>query len=95
MNNGLPDIEIIIRDLGIVAETYGNPLYNSAFVLFAGKTAGSAKQYMESFKAVEPVIVGRSEFYCGGCEAAVERDDRFCRKCGKKIKWNRNIRNYW
>lgn len=37
MNNGLPDIEIIIRDLGIVAETYGNPLYNSAFVLFAGK----------------------------------------------------------
>ena len=95
MNNGLPEIETIIRDLGIVADAYGDPLYNSAFVLFAGKTASSAKRYMESFKAVEPVEVERNEFHCGGCNKTLDRDDRFCRKCGKKIKWNRNIRNYW
>ena len=91
----MPDIETIIRDLGIVEESFGDPNLNSGYTLFAGKTAGAARRFLQSLRAKEPIINGRNDFQCGSCKAGVEREDGYCRKCGIKIKWNNHIRDYF
>ena len=48
-------------------------------------------------EAVEPYVTGRGESFetaetwwyaCGNCHEALDVNDKFCRHCGRAVKWN-------
>lgn len=89
------NIEETINDLLMVEKEMGDPRYNSGMTLFAGKTAENARLLLENLKAVEPVEIVRNKVYeCGYCGADLERDDKYCHECRKKIKWHHYISDY-
>jgi len=58
-----------------------------------------AKAALELLKEPEAVPVVQREvmhmlvWCCGSCGVAITDGDKFCRMCGKKVKWNEGNRN--
>lgn len=61
---------------------------------FCGSTYDREKPEWCPLKEQEPVQVAQREIMhmffwcCGSCGVAITEGDKFCRMCGKKVKWN-------
>lgn len=53
-------------------------------------------ELLKERKAVEPYVTGRGETFetaetwwyaCGNCHEALDVNDKYCRHCGKPVKW--------
>ena len=52
---------------------------------------------MKEQEAVEPYVTGRGETFetaetwwyaCGNCHEALDVNDKYCRHCGRQVKWS-------
>ena len=56
----------------------------------------NAVRTLKEQEAVEPSISGSKEpdglgswwYQCGECKMPIDYGDRFCRRCGKEVKWD-------
>ena len=86
----MTDREKIIRDFENCAIENGcvNCNHNNCIVFWRNVLALLKEQ-----EAVEPKIFQSEDFLwshwyiCGACEYPVDPGDKFCRKCGRPIKW--------
>lgn len=53
-------------------------------------------QALKAQEPANPLVVGRGESFetaeawwyeCGNCGGALTLDDKYCRKCGREVKW--------
>jgi len=57
-------------------------------------TQEEAQEIISLLKEQEPVQVVQREIMhmlfwcCGSCGVAITNGDKFCRMCGRKVKWN-------
>lgn len=55
-----------------------------------------AVAFLKEQEAVEPTVSGAEEYdghcswwyQCGKCKTPIDHGDRFCRWCGRPVKWN-------
>lgn len=55
-----------------------------------------AEELLKEQEAVEPTVSGTEEhdghgswwYQCGKCKMPIDHGDKFCRHCGKAVKWN-------
>lgn len=81
------ELEKLRKDLG-----YGLPDRSNAVVEYLN----SLTDVIELLKEQEPVQVIQREnmhmlfWCCGSCGVVITEGDKFCRRCGKAVKWNEN-----
>ena len=67
---------------------------------FVQLTVGEAKTALELLKEQESVQVIQREamnmlfWCCGYCGVAITEGDKFCRMCGKAVKWDNEKENH-
>lgn len=49
-------------------------------------------QEQESVAPEEVTILDKNLLLCGACNAQIDMGDRYCRECGRKVKWNETDR---
>jgi len=80
----------IIRDLSERSAGAGAGQYMS----LRCDVAREIVRMLKDREAVEPKIFQSEDFLwsqwyiCGACEYPVDPGDKFCRKCGKELKWD-------
>ena len=87
----MTDKDILISDLNDISEILNNNGYGGWCAIIR-KTVALLKQ-----EAVEPYITGNGESFetaetwwyeCGNCNKPIDPNDKFCRHCGKAVKWS-------
>lgn len=76
----MTDLEKVIKGLGCCSQ-----------ILVADALALLKEQ-----ESIKPLITGHGEYEeegswwyeCGNCGTAIDPDDKYCRKCGKAVKWD-------
>lgn len=63
-----------------------NPIYHDAITLLNGEDPIEPKIYSPKSKTV-----WSNWYVCGSCENPVDPGDKYCRHCGKAIKWDKPI----
>lgn len=93
----MAELEKVIRGLECCTETddcnscpyFEKPEYCSEDVLMRDAIALLKEQ-----EAVKPKVVNADDFLwahwyvCGSCENPIDPEDKFCRHCGKAVKWD-------
>lgn len=86
------DREKVIKQLEVLIE-------DSEYSEIIDLTPDDAKSILELLKeqeAVEPYVTGRGETFetaetwwyaCGNCHEALDVNDKYCRHCGRSVKW--------
>ncbi len=101
----MSDREKVIGLLQETAEYFRECRCNASFASKAENhfwelqnAANEAVELLKEQETVEPIISGMEEhdglgswwYQCGKCEMPIDYGDRFCRHCGKAVKWNDN-----
>ena len=57
---------------------------------FISLTVGQGKAILKELESSEAEMEGGGTswwFVCGECHTAIDPKDKYCRECGRKIKW--------
>ncbi|MBR3333146.1 MAG: hypothetical protein IKG23_02540 [Clostridia bacterium] len=98
----MKDREKVIRLLHEIAEYFMECRSNASFASKAEnhfwELQNAASDAVELLKEQEPIIpsVGGSNdpdghswwYQCGKCKMPIDYGDRFCRRCGRAVKWD-------
>ena len=90
----MPDREKIKKELlELNAEAYRSWVHDqkNVFLIQIGNVTSDALELLKEQEAV-PVIqreIAHLLFWCcGSCGVAITDGDKFCRNCGREVKWN-------
>ena len=95
----MADIDNVVKGLGIAALHLNNLAQKCAIYSALYADSDFCLEAIESLKeqeAVEPYIAGSGESFetaetwwyeCGNCNKPIDPNDKFCRHCGKPVKW--------
>lgn len=86
--NDMPDVEKVIHELELCLD-------DAVAAVVPRDTVVAAIELLKAQEPVEPTIGGAewdslmgSRWYkCGACEYPIDKGDRYCRHCGRPVKW--------
>lgn len=83
--NGL---EKLRKDLG-----YGLPDRSNVVVEYLNSLTDAIEllKEQEPVQAIQREIMHMLFWCCGSCGVAITEGDKFCRRCGKAVKWNETV----
>ena len=84
----------VINDLNVVKITLCNPhmLLTPEMRVRIGQVITSAIDLLKEQEPIEPYVKHDNDYswyyVCGACHEAIDYKDRFCRHCGRAVKWD-------
>lgn len=87
------DPEKVINDLNVAKLILCNPqtlTFEMKIKIGQAITNGITmlKKEQEAVPVIQREIMHMLFWCCGSCGVAITEGDKFCRNCGKKVKWN-------
>ena len=96
----MADIEKVIKGIDICLQRFrcgeDCPYYNTEKIGCMEQLREDALVLLKEQEAVEPYVTGRGETFetvetwwyaCGNCHEALDVNDKYCRHCGRPVKW--------